>query len=76
MDLFLKIPVTLTPSITNGNIRLSFATQIGVDYQILYKNRLTDTVWQTLTTVSGDGTVKTVTDPLGTGQRFYIVSTE
>ena len=76
MSLFLKIPVTMTSSISGGNIRLSFATQIGVNYRVLFKNSLGDTNWQMLSTMTGDGSVKIVSDSLGTGHRFYLVSTE
>ncbi|HYG33684.1 MAG TPA: hypothetical protein VEC99_02805, partial [Clostridia bacterium] len=76
MNLFLKAPVTVTASTSGNSIRLSFPTQIGVSYQILYKNELSDANWQVLSTVTGDlsGSVS-VTDVKGTGKRFYSVST-
>ncbi len=75
MNLFAKIPVSLSTSVSGNNLLLSFATQIGVQYQILYKNSLNDANWQVLTTVSGDGSVKTHSDPMGNTQRFYVVNT-
>lgn len=41
----------------------SIATEAGVTYQVYYKNSLADADWTLLTTISGDGTVKPVTDP-------------
>jgi hypothetical protein len=75
MNLFAKVPATLSSARDGNNVVLSFATQIGVQYQILYKNSLTDPTWQVLTTVTGDGTVKTHSDLLGSASRFYSVST-
>ena len=48
MSLFLKVPVRITPSIVGGNIRLSFATQIGVNYQVLWRDDLMNNTWQML----------------------------
>lgn len=58
-----------------GSFSASFQTQNGVTYTIQYKDDLNATTWQTLTTVSGDGTVKSFTDSGAAGaQRFYQVS--
>jgi hypothetical protein len=46
-----------------------------LNYRVLYKNNVTDPSWTLLTTVAGDGTVKTLSDALGTGQRVYSVET-
>ena len=61
--------LVLKPSLSGG-MRLTFGTQPGFDYTIQYKNSLRDATWSTLTTIPGDGTVKTTTDPLGS-MRFY-----
>jgi hypothetical protein len=73
---WLRIPVTITPSVTNANLLLSFPSQIGVTNYILYKNNLTDPTWQLLTNWVGDlsgqaaiPTSKTVPS------RFYRVNT-
>lgn len=71
-------PVTLTATASGGNIRIAFPTQSQVTYTVLYKNSLSDPAWQTLTTIPGDGTVKTATDSV-TGQqtgRFYKVQAQ
>jgi hypothetical protein len=72
--LMLKTPVTVSGSVSAGKFHLSFLTQGGTRYQVLYKDVLTDPGWQVLTTVEGDGSVKTVDDTLG-GGRFYMVNT-
>ena len=57
-----------------GSFTASFQTQNGVTYTVQYKDNLNAASWSTLTTVSGDGTVKSFTDPGPAGpQRFYQV---
>jgi hypothetical protein len=76
LHLMEKIPVTVVVSLNGANARLSFPTQIGVQYQILFKNELTDSEYQVLTTLTGDLSGQAVVpDPVGTGRRFYIVNT-
>jgi hypothetical protein len=42
---------------------------------VQYKDDLNASMWQTLTTIPGDGTVKSFTDPgPGGTQRFYQVT--
>lgn len=65
-------PVFLPPFISGGQIQLQFATASGPQYVVEFKNSLSDPSWQTLQTVSGDGTVQTVQDSIQTvPQRFY-----
>lgn len=54
------------------NIQISFPTQAGVSYQVLYKEQAGDT-WTPLQTVPGDGTTKSVADPASGPLRFYTV---
>jgi len=66
--------VTITPWEDGGSMYLAFPTTAGVTYEVLYAGGLTSAgSWQTNTTVAGDGTVKTVSDPIGAGPRFYRV---
>ena len=71
-------PVTLTARVSGGNIQISFPTQSQVTYTVLYKNNLSDATWQTLTTIPGDGTVKTATDSVTSPitARFYKVQAQ
>jgi photosystem II stability/assembly factor-like uncharacterized protein len=63
----------LVPAAQAGNsFSLSFDTLPGANYLLEYKNALTDPAWQTLATVSGNGSTKTITDTNATvPRRFY-----
>jgi hypothetical protein len=66
----------ITASLSGGAIHLSFPTGSGHNYTVQYKTNLTDAVWQTLTTVSGNGSAQVVTDPAGQKSRFYRLSVQ
>jgi hypothetical protein len=68
-------PVSLTVSRHGENLQLSFPTDALLNYRVLYKDNVIDPSWTLLTTVAGDGTVKTLADALGNGQRVYAVET-
>lgn len=71
----LASPVSLTASISGGNIHISFLSQSGSSYQVQYKNNLTDVSWTPLgSLIVGDGTTKSVNDPATGSGRFYRVS--
>src|SRR6266545_183848 len=63
-------------AIVSGQFRFEFDSQPGVTHRVQFKNSPSDATWQTLTTITGDGTRKPVTDTLGAGQRIYRVSSE
>lgn len=69
-------PMSLSASMSGGAIAIKFPTQSGYSYTVQYSDTLNPASWQTLTTVSGDGTVKTVTDPVSSSQRFYRVEAQ
>jgi len=57
-----------------GSFTASFQTQNGVTYTVQYKDDLNAASWTTLTTVTGDGTVKSFTGPgPAVAHRFYQV---
>jgi hypothetical protein len=65
-------PITLTASLIGANLNISFPSQIGLTYQVEYKNDLADAVWTPVGgPISGDGTTKTVSDTVGLTKRFY-----
>ena len=64
---------TVTATKVGGSIQLSFATQATGTYTVQYKAHLTD-AWQTLTSVSGNGSIQAVTDTINPGARFYQVT--
>jgi hypothetical protein len=74
---FMLVPtsgITVTATRSGGNIALSFPTQSGVKYRVFYKTDVAGSTWTLLTTVLGNGSVKTVTDPPGSTRRFYKVT--
>jgi fibronectin type 3 domain-containing protein len=64
---------------TTPSFSASFATVSGVDYKVKYRDTLPGlpATWTTLTTVTGDGTLKSFTDPGPLpAMRFYQVVVE
>lgn len=74
-DLRLRSPVAAA-SLNGPNVQIGFPTIYGPTYQVWYKTNLMDSAWQPLSSVFGDGTAKTVTDPHAGAGRFYTVSTQ
>jgi len=56
---------------TGSDVQISFETQVGVNYDVLYKTNLGDSSWTLLQSVVGDGTLMSVYDPLGSPASFY-----
>ena len=70
--------VHLSVSSAGSTISIQFPTQNGLSYTVLYSSSLAvpRSSWSTLTTISGDGTVKTATDTMGSSPRFYVVKAQ
>ena len=66
--------VSITPSLSGSNLRLSFPTQTGFGYTVQYKAKLTDTSWSTLTVTNGTGATAVVTTSANNTNRFYRLS--
>jgi hypothetical protein len=61
---------------SNG-FTFSFNTVNGKTYIIQYKDALPDPLWQILQTVTGDGTLKIITNSTAVpSQRFYRLSAQ
>ena len=77
-NFFMLVPVagiTLTAAHSGGNVVLSFPSQAGVNYRVFSRTNLITGNWTLLTTVLGNGSVKSVSDPTtGSPQRFYKVT--
>jgi hypothetical protein len=74
---FMLVPVsglTLGAQRVGGAMTLSFPTQSGVAYRVFYRTNLTAGSWALLTTVMGNGSVKTVSDTSADAVRFYKVA--
>jgi len=70
--------LTLVPALllqgsrSGADMQLSFGTQAGFNYTVEYKDDLTAASWLPLSTVSGDGTTKAVTDPMATARIYHL----
>ena len=63
--------------VSGPTVSIQFPTQSGYNYIVYYSTSLNPANWQTLTTVTGDGAVETVTDtPGGGAKRFYRVQAQ
>jgi hypothetical protein len=70
-------PVRLSPAIPTGaQFVFTFYSQLGVTHTVEFKNALTDSAWQTLKTVTGDGTLQTVIDNASGASRVYRVTSK
>jgi hypothetical protein len=63
------------PANANGQYRFDFVSQMGVTYTVQYRASLMS-AWQTLATVTGDGTRKQISDPVRDPARFYRISSQ
>jgi hypothetical protein len=70
------LPFSATATLSGATVSIKFQTQNGFNYTVLYSSSLNPASWQTLTAVSGDGTVKTVTDTANGTYRFYKVEAQ
>jgi len=65
-------PVIIQPGTSDGEFFFSFETTSGVSYDVQFKDALDASPWQVLQTVSGDGTLKSITDfTTNSAQRFF-----
>jgi PKD repeat protein len=71
----LVAPSIQSPALDSNRFTFSFNTVNGKTYVIQYKDDLIDPIWQTLQTIGGDGTLKTITNSTAVpAQRFYRLS--
>jgi hypothetical protein len=65
-------PVIVNPILSGNSFSFAINTVAGRNYVIEYKTNLTDVAWQTLRTLSGNGSQQTINVPIGSGpQAFY-----
>ena len=65
----------LNPHEASGSLAFELMTEAGQTYTVEYADTLPSGNWQTLTTITGDGTIMTVSDPASLASRFYRVRT-
>jgi hypothetical protein len=69
--------LALMATVSHSGTALSFRTLAGYNYQIEYKNDLTDANWTPLgSPISGNGSIQVVNDTPGQTHRFYRVLIE
>ena len=67
----------ISASVSGTAVSIQFPTQSGYSYTVYYSTSLNPANWQTLTTVSGNGAVETVSDSTSGGaKRFYRVQAQ
>ena len=73
--MFVPVPAqtTLAVSLTNSSPVLSFSTQPGFGYMVVYKNDLSEPCWKLLAIVPGNGSTQTFADFPGAAARFYTI---
>ncbi|MBI4663310.1 MAG: hypothetical protein HY735_31300 [Verrucomicrobia bacterium] len=80
----LPVPISQTARVSilqfaryDGTFRVSVSTSGGKTYVLEYKNSLSESASKPLNPMTGDGTVKVLTDTTATNsQRFYRVRVE
>jgi hypothetical protein len=74
---FMLVPasgITLSAATAGGSVNISLPTQAGATYRVFYRANLATGNWILLNNLLGDGTRKSVSDPIGASQRFYKVT--
>jgi hypothetical protein len=66
--------IALQAARSGNNATLSFPSQTGVNYRVFYRTNLTSGNWALLTSVVGNGTLKSVSTPSTGTPRFYKVT--
>jgi hypothetical protein len=65
-------PIIFAPTKVGNSFIVSFQTELGKTYTVQYANTSGSSTWQSLPSVAGDGTAKTVTNSVpGVAQRYY-----
>jgi hypothetical protein len=69
--------LVLRAALSGGNIVISFPTQTGLNYQVLFKTHLSDATWTPLgSPVAGNGLVQSVQYSAAGAGRFYKVKSQ
>ena len=73
---FMLVPaqgISVSAARSGNNVVVSFPTQAGAIYRVFYRPDLASGNWVLLTSVLGNGSVKSVSDPASAARRFYQV---
>ena len=66
-------PFSLTITRSGTNVLVSFPTEASFSYNVQSKASLTESNWNLLATIPGNGTTQSATDPATNAARFYRV---
>ena len=70
-------PEIENPQVAGTNLQFEFQAEADATYAVEYSEDLTQTTWNVLTTLpAGTSGTAIITDPLGTGNRFYRIAQE
>jgi PKD repeat protein len=70
-------PLVLTGALSGIDFILSFESVAGKTYDVEYKGALTDSSWQFLQSISGDGsTIRITNSPATSGERYFRLKTQ
>jgi beta-glucanase (GH16 family) len=69
-------PIGLGASRVGSDVEISFPTQAGPTYEVLFKTAITDPSWGLLQDVTGDGTTMSVYDPVTSPAGFYLIEAQ
>jgi hypothetical protein len=78
---FMLVPappqLQVTPSLVSGQLNLSFPTESGHTYKVVYKSSLSDPTWTPVgSAISGNGSVTNVIESLTGTQGYYTVTVQ
>jgi len=81
MEFFMLAPAPLqfkvTPSLIGGQLNLSFPTETGKTYTVVYKGSLSASAWTPVgSAITGNGGVTNVTETLTGTQGYYTVTAQ
>jgi len=73
-NFLMLVPVFAANAIFDGtNFGLNFPTQSGFNYQVQYKNNLTDAAWTPLADIGGNDAMNVFGEPAANSAKFYRV---
>ena len=76
-NFFMLVPaagIRVRATFSGGNTLISFPSQTGVNYRVFYRTNLASGSWTLLSSVTGNGSTVSVTDPTPAAGRFYKVT--
>ncbi len=69
-------PIGLSASRVGSDVELTFDTQAGLSYEVLYKTDLSEPAWSLLQDVVGNGTTMSVYDPVASSAAYYLIEAQ